>query len=163
MQQNSDHVTRLDALKRRKIAFGEKLLAMDQSLWHTKPKDGGFTPAELMAHLMKAEEFNLNFLRKTSPKQLTGRSPKLGFMYKSVLKRTSTPPMLAPSKSPDIKAEFTKWQGALGEVDRFFAELQGPNAPFIKMNFLFGTLSAEQFLAFQEAHMGYHEHYFPKY
>lgn len=159
---------RHQALMASKHDFVERLLSIPESHWHTQPSDGGFSPAELMEHLAKAEEFNLKFLRKTPPRDIATRKVRPGFMYNMILKsfkslkRTSAPPMLKPAKSPNMRLQQEQWRKYLQEVDSFLGQVSAADLPFIKMNFLFGTLSADQFLAFQEAHIAYHSHYFPK-
>ena len=163
-----EHLTRHAELRAKKLEFADRLMKIDPSKRNNKPADNGFTPAELMEHMAKAEEFNLVFLRKVSPKQIEGRKVKPGPFYNFVLKsfqtlkRTSAPPMLKPSKQPDIDSAYSQWKSHLDEVEKFLGQVSTPSAPFVKMNFLFGTLSADQFLTFQEAHVHYHEHYFPK-
>ncbi|HWD39967.1 MAG TPA: hypothetical protein VG944_14050, partial [Fimbriimonas sp.] len=58
-------------------------------------------------------------------------------------------------------SESARWQRMLDELEGYLAQVQSMDGPFIKMNFLFGTLSVAQFFEFQEAHVAYHEHYFP--
>lgn len=164
----STHLDRNRNLRETKQELAEKLLAIPESKHQEKPKDGGFTPAELMEHLAKAEEFNLKFLRKLGPKQIENRKVKPGPMYKSILdsfqnlKRTAAPPMLKPAKMPNMQEQHARWMTHLNEVDKFVSQVASSDAPFIKMNFLFGTLSADQFMDFQEAHIKYHNHSFPK-
>lgn len=164
----SSLIERHQALIASKHEFAERLLSIPESQWHTHSSDGGFSPAELMEHLAKAEEFNLKFLRKTPPRDIATRKVKPGFMYNMILKsfkslkRTSAPPMLKPNKSPDMRLQGDQWRKHLEEVDSFLGHVSAVDSPFIKMNFLFGTLSADQFLEFQEAHIAYHCHYFPK-
>ena len=164
----SSHFDRHQALKATKIELAKRLLDIPEPSRHTSPKDGGFSPAELMEHLAKAEEFNLKFLRKVGPKQIANRRVKPGPMYDMILKtfqnlkRTSAPPMLKPAKTPNMQQQHSLWMKHLDEVETFLSQAGSPDSPFIKMNFLFGTLSADQFLAFQEAHVKYHTHYFPQ-
>lgn len=164
----SAHLERHKTLVATKKELAAKLLAIDPSKHHLPSQDGGFSPAELMEHLAKAEEFNLVFLRKAAPPQISGRKVKPGPFYRMILnsfqnlKRTSAPPMLKPTKTPDIQAKHQIWLKHLDEADGFLGQVAGADQPFIKMNFLFGTLSANQFLDFQEAHIKYHNHYFPK-
>lgn len=163
----SAHIDRHAALRAKKEALGNRLMELPEGSRMTQPANRGFAPAELIEHLAKAEEFNLAFLRKASPNQIAGRKvrpgPAYGMILKSfqTLKRTSAPPMLKPSKSPNMEVEFAKWKRSLDEVETYLAQTSSADAPFIKMSFLFGTLSASQFLDFQEAHINYHEHYFP--
>lgn len=165
----SSHLDRHQALVAKKRELASKLLAFSEPLRATHPKDGGFSPAELMEHLAKAEEFNLKFLRKVGPGQIVGRKVKPGPMYKMILgsfqnlKRTSAPPMLKPAKSTNMEQQHALWMKHLDEVDSFLSQVPSADGPFIKMNFLFGTLSPSQFLDFQEAHIKYHDHYFPKF
>ncbi|MBS1719055.1 MAG: DinB family protein [Armatimonadetes bacterium] len=164
----STHLDRHRALKTAKQEFAKRLLAIPADKRHVQPSDGGFSPAELMEHLAKAEEFNLKFLRKVGPQQIASRRVKPGPFYNMILgsftnlKRTSAPPMLKPAKTPDMDSHHSTWMKHLEEVESFITQVPSGSSPFIKMNFLFGTLSADQFLAFQEAHMKYHDHFFPQ-
>lgn len=161
------HLERHSALRVKKEALGMRLMELPEKDRITAPSDGGFSPTELMEHLAKAEEFNLVFLRKVSPKQIANRMVKPGPIYRMILKsfqdlkRVAAPPMLKPSKTSIMEAEFARWKKGLDEVETFLAQVPSADAPFIKMNFLFGTLSPNQFLDFQEAHIKYHDHYFP--
>lgn len=162
------HMERHAALRAKKQDIANRLLQISTDKRGATPSDGGFGPAELMEHLAIAEEFNLKFLRKVGPKQIAARRVKPGPMYKMILgsflnlKRVSAPPMLKPSKTPDMEAQHAIWMKRLDEVDSFLSQVSTSDAPFIKMNFLFGTLSADHFLEFQEAHIKYHDHYFPQ-
>lgn len=155
-------------LKATKQELASKLLAIPEAKRLEEPKDGGFSPAELMEHLAKAEELNLKFLRKAGPLQISHRQVKPGPMYRMILgsfqklKRVSAPPMLKPTKSPNLEQQHDQWMRLLDELDAFMSQTSSSSGPFIKMNFLFGTLSADQFLDFQEAHIKYHNHFFPK-
>ena len=165
----SEHLNRHAALRAKKQDLANRLLQLPTDKQTTQPSDGGFSPAELMEHLAKSEEFNLKFLRKVGPTQISQRKVKPGPLYKSVLntfqslKRTSTPPMLKPGKTPNIEEHHSLWMKHLDEVETYFSQVSSLDAPFIKMNFLFGTLSVDQFLEFQEAHVKYHERYFPQF
>ncbi|HWD41658.1 MAG TPA: hypothetical protein VG944_22640, partial [Fimbriimonas sp.] len=77
---------RNEALRARKEAMAQRILGMDDRKRATQPSDGGFSPAELVAHMAKAEEFNLAFLRKVGPSGLDGRRVKPGVLYGHVLK-----------------------------------------------------------------------------
>jgi hypothetical protein len=156
------------ALRARKEAVAARVLAMDERQRTTTPPDKGFTPAELVAHLAKTEEFHLGFLRKAPPMSIKGRAVKQGFFHKKILKtfqdlkRIAAPPMLIPPKQPDAAAEAGRLTGKLDEFEGFLTQVETMDKPLIKLNFLFGTLSVAQYLEFQEAHIAYHEHFFPK-
>jgi len=77
-------------------------------------------------------------------------------------KRIAAPPMLVPKKQPDAVAEAARLRGSLDELEGFLQQVEGTDLAFIKLNFLFGTQSVAQYLDFQEAHVDYHEHFFPK-
>jgi hypothetical protein len=149
-------------------AMACEILAIQEPGRSRNPSDGGFSPTELMEHMAKAEEFQLEFLRKSPPTTLGGRRVRPGFFYGFVLKsfralkRISSPPMLRPTARPASEGEYARWIRLLDEAEQYVGQASSPEAAFIKMNFLFGTLSVEQYLDFQEAHVNYHRHYFPK-
>lgn len=164
----TDVAQRASTIRARKEGLANRVLALSPDKQRTQPSDKGFSPAELLSHLSETEEFNLGFLRKAPPSSLVGRSAKPGIFYGYVLKtflafkRIASPPMLAPKAACQPEADAIRFKQQLDEIDGFLLQTKDMKATFIKMNFLFGTLSVDQYLTFQEAHIAYHEKYFPE-
>ena len=61
----------------------------------------------------------------------------------------------------DLEASVERWESARRKLGVYLEQVTDPDAAFIKMTWLFGTLSANMYLDLVETHMTYHEKRFP--
>ena len=160
---------RFDALEARRATLVARVEALTPEQQIQRPDPKAFSPAEVIQHLAMTEEFDLGFLRTNPPPTIKDRKPHVTFIFNRTLnqmklpvKRIGTPPMLVPKGVITLAQAESQWEAARVELRGFFEQAEEPDDAFIKFNFLFGTASATELLAFLEAHMTYHEQRFPK-
>jgi hypothetical protein len=159
---------RFDAIETRRKALVDRVRALPSEKQKQQPADKGFTPLEIIMHFAIAESSNMEFLRKTPPASLKGKKVRYGIFYPMTLKglqnpgkQMTAPPMFVPKGAFTLDEADQKWQAVRKEFAGYLEQAENPQDPWIKMFFIFGTLSAADYLEFTEAHLGYHEARFP--
>ena len=159
---------RFNALEVRREAMVERVRALDESKRDVKPATG-FSPVGVVEHIALMEEFNVGFLDLMPPDRLSGEKTVLRILGKMVGKGLNDPtkymsrtlPAAVPKGPIGIETAAVHWTSVRGRLRAHFVNVSEPDAAFIKMDWLFGTLSANQYLDLVEAHMRYHEVRFP--
>lgn len=160
---------RYKALEVRREAMIERVRALDESRRDLKPEQG-FSPVGVIEHIALMEEFNVGFLDLLPPERLSGEKTVIRVLGKMVFKGLSDPtkymgrtlPAAIPKGTTGIETATVHWTSVRTRLWNHFQSVSDPDAAFIKMDWLFGTLSANQYLDLVEAHMRYHEVRFPK-
>ena len=159
---------RFDSLEARRQALVERVRALADPMQRQKPPSGGFSALEVVMHFAKAEDSNNGFLRKAPPPTLKNRRITYGIFYRPTLaslqnpgKPVGAPPMFVPKGQFTLADADGAWAAARKDLAAYLEQVESPEDPFIKFLFIFGTLSAADYLEFTEAHMHYHEVRFP--
>ncbi len=159
---------RFDNLEARREALVERVRALPPEKQRQKPLSKAFSPIEIIMHFALAETSNNGFLKKAPPQTLKGKKVWHGIFYEPTLrgmqnpaKQVGTPPMFVPKGDFTLDQADKQWATARRDLGMFLEKVERPEAAFIKFLFIFGTLSAADYLAFTEAHMHYHETRFP--
>ena len=162
---------RMNAMEARRSVLIDRVRAMDDAKQHVKPANGGFSPVEVIEHFALMESFNADFLDRTPPETLTSEKTAIRMMGKMVLKGLKDPikfmgntlPAAVPKSSNiGIETATVHWGAVRSRLRNHLQGVTDPDAAFIKMMWLFGTLSANQYLDLLESHLDYHERRMPK-
>jgi len=155
---------RFDDLETRRKALVDRVRSMPSEKQKQPGPSKGFSPLETVMHFAIAEAGNNQFLKKAPPSTLTGRKVKHGFAFGGTMKGMAepskqmfSPPMFVPKGTFTVDEADKAWEAARKELGSYLEQAKNPDDAFIKMMFLFGTLSASDYIAFTEAHMSYHE------
>ena len=155
---------RFDDLEVRRKALVDSVRNMPAAAQSKKAEGNGFSPLETVMHLAIAETGNNKFLRNAPPSRLAGRKVWHGFAYGGTLrgmqnptKPLTAPPMYVPKGKFTLDEADAAWEAARKDLSEYLDQVERPDDAFIKFLFFFGTLSANDYLDFTEAHMTYHE------
>lgn len=156
------------ALEDRRLALVARVRAMPPEKRMARPDPSSFAALEVVEHFALVEHFNMVFLDRAAPSTLGGQRPALRMLGKYVMKGMQNPergmptlPQAEPQGSLVLDESASKWEGARWKLKRYLDEVTDPDAAFIKMAWMFGTLSATMYLDLVEAHMAYHEKRLP--
>ena len=117
-------------------------------------------------HMALAEKVDLVQLKKSPPESFRGESAKPSFIFPRAVKRMreakkmGTFKSMTPPPGGTLESASNEWEQAMASIRDYFERVTDPNATMIKL-FLFGRLSALDFLSLLEAHCQYHEIRFP--
>jgi hypothetical protein len=160
---------RVEKIKQDRLELIKRVTSLPADQQHAKPGGKGMSPAEVLAHFVMIERGNVKFLEKAPTASLKGRKVKPGPIYKPTVdkmrdtsKEASTLPMFIPKGPVDVAKTVAEFEAIRGVVVQNLEQAESPDSPFIKMMFLFGTLSVTQFLDLLEVHQKYHLDRFPK-
>lgn len=155
---------RFDNLEKRRLTLVERVRAMSETEQQSPPRPNSFTPAEVIKHFAMIESFNAAFLDKNPPRTLSGQKTALRFFgnfamngMKDTVKGVSSLPQATPKGEVDLEAAAAEWEAVRVKLRSYFEQVTDADAAFIKMMWLFGTLSANMYLDLMETHTHYHE------
>lgn len=155
-------------LEDRRAKFVARVRALPVEKQNQKPTPKLFSAAEVVQHFAQAEDYDLAFLRKTPPSSLASRVAKPTFIFRKTIsmmenpvRSVATAPAMVPRGAVDLDKAEKNWDTARQELEKYFDEVTDARAPMVKFNFLFGLVSAADFLSLLESHMHYHEVRFP--
>ena len=159
---------RFNAIEARRVALVDRVRALDHTKQNVKPA-GSFSPVEIVEHLALMESYNTDFLDRTPPVTLAGDKTTIRIMGNMVLKGLKDPskfmsrtlPAAIPRAGIGVETAAVHWSSVRIRLREHFHAVSDPDAAFIKMDWLFGTWSANQFMDLIESHMNYHEKRFP--
>jgi hypothetical protein len=160
---------RFSVLEDRRRAMVERVRALPKEKQNARPSSKDFSPAEVIMHMALAEEGNVKFMRKTPPRELKDRKPKVTFIFRKTVqamrnpvKPIATVGYMIPKGQVDLDEADRKWEAIRTEMRSFLDQVESPQAPAAKMLFFFGTPSADDYLNLLESHHDYHEARFPQ-
>ncbi len=153
--------------RRRKLVGRVRELPQDKQ--NLKPDANHFSPAEMIMHMAMAEQFDVAFMRKNPPSTLTGKKPKVTFIFRKTVadmqnpvKEVRTLGAMVPKGACSLTEAETAWEEVRSDTKEYLEQVEGPDAPMVKFMFFFGLASASDYLTLIEAHHTYHEQRFPK-
>lgn len=165
---NAEVTKRFEGVEASRKALVERVRALPKEKQNARTGPKEFSPAEVVAHMMLAEKFNVTFMRKGNPNSLKGSRVKHGMFYKPTVAKLAAPDKqlptmkwMIPQGSVDLDAVDKEWADLRQEIGGYMSQCETIDSPFVKMNFFFGTLSAGDYLALLEAHHHYHDVRFP--
>ncbi len=165
---HKDIKARFDAIEKRRKALVQRVQKLSADQQQARPNPRAFSPAEVIKHFALAEESNLNFLRKHPPETLTGRKPKVTFIFRKTVEMMNNPKKeiatvgyMIPKGTVDLDEADHHWAAVRHEVGKYFETIQDPKDPMVRFLFFFGLASASDFLDLIESHHTYHEERFP--
>jgi len=159
---------RFAALEDRRHKLVARVRALPADKQTQKPDANHFSPAEVIMHMALAEEFDVDFMRKTSPANLKGRKPHVTFIFRKTVammqnpvKESRTLGAMVPRGAPSLTEAETAWEEVRQDTAQFLEQVEKPSDPMVKFMFFFGLASASDYLTLIEAHHTYHERRFP--
>ncbi len=161
-----DIAIRLEKLEDRRKALVERVRSLPTPKQTERPTPGEFSPAEIVMHMALAEKYDVEIFKKQPPETLKGKKLKQTFIFRKVMSDMAGAKKAATLKAmtPEAGVSFSVAEKNSGEVRKnltdCFEKVPAPDAPMSK-NFIFGTLSASDWLGLFEAHFHYHETRFP--
>lgn len=159
--------SRFEKLELRRVALIERVRAMAADKQTAAPAPKEWSPAQVVMHMALAEKFDLDIFRKNSPEALKGKPLKHTFIFKNVMsnmtnaKKSPTLKAMTPNVDVQLDQAAKAWEDVRKGIAGCLEKVDGPGAPMTK-NFLFGTLSASDWLGLFEAHTHYHETRLPQ-
>lgn len=162
--------SRLGKLEQRRVALVNRVRALSPEQRNMRRDKNAFTAAEVVEHFALIEHFNCVFLDRAEPKTLHGQKVALRLIGKMAIKGmqdtakgVQTLPQAVPTGTLILEESAERWEGARRKLGVYLEQVTDPDAAFIKMMWLFGTLSAKMYLDLVEIHMTYHEARFPSF
>ena len=165
---HADIERRLLALEERKNALIQRVKDLPPSKQDAAPKPGEMSPAGVIAHMAITEKTFSGFMHLHPPSELRGVKPKPGFLFNWVLRKQRTPLKRIPTAPAALPKGITlvtdaehEWNLHRREVARMLGTMTDPSEAPSKLAALIGTISGKALLNPREAHMTYHEKFFP--
>ncbi len=157
---------RFEHLELRRHSLVEKVRSLPPAKQSTKPDPKSFSPVDLVMHLALAEQMSVLRMTKVGPKDLIGKNPKTTFIFRKIVanmrqgKKMPAPSQTIPEGRLSIESASDFWTETRKNLFTFFCETKRAEDP-MQQFFLFGTMSAADLVELFEAHMDYHDKWFP--
>ncbi len=158
--------SRFASLESRRQSMVERVRTLKPGARTARPKSGEFSPVEVLMHMALAEKFDLMQLEKSTPESFRGRTAKPSFIFPNAVKRIceekkmGTFKSMTPLSGVTLESASHDWEQVRASLRSYFDRVTDLDSPMIKL-FIFGRLSALDFLNLLEAHCKYHEIRFP--
>lgn len=154
--------TRFAALERLRDDVLERVTALPEADRIVAPKPGAWSPAQVVTHLVIAEQDYLGIIARTAEQGGGGnrptRSPMVAMMC-FVLRHgipVPAPSSMEPPEDATLEAAARVWEVARADLRRWLESVDDPRRDVLGLHPQIGPLSASQMLAILEAHLTYH-------
>lgn len=162
---------RFGRIEAQKAALIGRVCTLDGAAQSTAPKVGEWSPLQVIAHLVLAEELMAGEIEKAAgpegktarPKPLTALMvPLLCGAMRAALPMPP-PPTMEPPPSPDpLEASEARWSELRAALRTRLETVADPGARNFSLHPILGLISARQALDITEAHLTYHTKRFPR-